>query len=179
MKKTSGQVSMGAIVLLVILAILIPAIVQYVQNESRWTLKEQRTTRAFELAESAVDRGFQQLIVSTSAWANIQAGTIPSGYNFNQTYSDLYGGQYQVRISSGPAAQQATLTGVGRDTSSNELRAIKAVYSNLGASNFAIIAGSYVNMNGGSTNIAWGAVTSYNYIDATGHNYPRFYSTGN
>lgn len=176
--KSTGQVLIGVVILVVFLMILIPAIVQYVQNETKWTVKEVRTTRAFELAESAVDRGFQQLIMSTSAWANIQAGTIPTSYNFDQVYSDLSGGQYEIRISSGPQTQQATIVAVGRDLSKNELRAVKAIYANQNAGNFAINAGNTVTV-GASVNVEWGAVTSYTSIASGGRLHPRFYSTGN
>ena len=54
---SGAQIVIGAIVLLVVLAILVPAIIVYVQNESKWTLKEQRNTRAFQLAEAAVEGG--------------------------------------------------------------------------------------------------------------------------
>src|SRR5262249_37922343 len=111
MRKTSGQVILGAIVLLLVLAILVPALIVYVQNESKWTVKEQRTTRAFQLAESAVERGFQQVIQSTTVWASIQAGSTLSNYNFDYSYTDLPGGTYEIRVTSS-GTQGAAITGI-------------------------------------------------------------------
>src|SRR4051812_10401553 len=130
MRNSKGQIIIGAIVLLLILAILVPGIISYVQNESKWTVKEQRTTRAFQLAESAVERGFQQIILSTVTWSTLQAGGALTGFNYDQTYTDLSGGQYEIKMISGPGTQTATITGVGRDTSNHEIRAVQVIYSN-------------------------------------------------
>jgi Tfp pilus assembly protein PilX len=175
MRNSRGQIVIGAIVLIVVLALLVPALVFYVQNETKWTLKEQRTTRAFQLAESAVERGFQEVITSTNNWAQIQSGTPITDYNFDRTYSDINGGSYQIRIQQGPGTQAATITGVGKDTSSNEVRAVSAVYGN-SASNAAIYAVGGIDLHS-NPDVEWGAVMSPNTI-VTDHTHPRFYSAG-
>src|SRR5689334_4487835 len=121
----SGQIIIGAIILLVIMAILVPGIIMYVQNESKWSVKEQRTTKAFQLAESAVERGFQQVILSTTVWSGIQAGGTIANYNFDNTFTDAWGGAYQIKIAQGPGVQTVTITGVGKDISNNEIRAVR------------------------------------------------------
>ncbi len=175
MKKSTGQVLIAVIVLMAILAISLPAIIQFVQNESRWTVKETRTTRAFQLAEAAVERGFQKIITSSSTWSSIQAGQVQTNYNFDFKYTDS-NGQYEVRVTSGPGTQQATVTGVGRDTSTNEIRAIKVIYGNT-AANAAMYAMGGVTLTS-NPGVEWGPVMSPTTI-TTSQDHPRFYSTGN
>jgi len=38
--------------------IVLPALVQWLQNESKWTVKQYKTTVAFHLAEAGIDRAF-------------------------------------------------------------------------------------------------------------------------
>ena len=72
MRKDKGQVLVGVIVFLLVLAVIVPAMVLYVQNEARWSVKQQQNTNAFQLAEAAIDIGYQKVTESTSTWASIQ-----------------------------------------------------------------------------------------------------------
>lgn len=178
----SGQVLIIALAILLFISILLPALVKYTQHESAWTLKQQRNTRAFQLAEGAVERGYQQLLISTSSWYDLQAGTPVSGLHFDQTYTVGTGESFQILITSGPSTQQATITGVGRSEGGGggtiEIRGVRAVYSNSTSGNNAITAGNTVTI-GASVNVEWGAVISYTNIVAGGRAHPRFYSAGN
>src|SRR5258708_15019589 len=138
MKRTDGQIIVGAIILILIVAISIPAIINYIQNETGWTLKEQRTTRAFEMAEAATEQGYQQIYLSTSAWHTIISGGALSGYNFDQTYSDP-NGTYEIRINT-PDGLQVAVVGVAKDSSSHEIRAVRALYSTSTLGNSAVYA---------------------------------------
>jgi hypothetical protein len=173
--KRDGQIVIGAIILLVILAIFVPALIKYTENESFWTVKEQRTTSAFQLAESAVERGFQTIILSTGVWNSIQAGGTIPGYNFDQVYADLAGGVYEIKISQGPGIQQATIFGIGKDSSSKEIRAIKVIQTN-SASQAALYAQGGITLNNPS--VEWGPVLSPNQI-VVSQDHPRFYSSSN
>jgi Tfp pilus assembly protein PilX len=174
-QSSKGQIVIGAIVLLVVLALLVPALVVYIQNEGKWTVKEEQSTRAFQLAETAVERGFQEIITSSSVWARIQASDIPDGYHFDQTYTDSVQGSYEIRIQQGPGSQAATITGVAKDTSNKEVRAVKAVYSN-SASNAAMFVAGGVTLQS-NPGVEWGPVMSPTTID-TSQAHPRFYSAG-
>ncbi len=173
-QRIQGQVLVIAILIVLVLAITIPAIVRLVQNESTWTAKSQRSTRAFALAEAAVERGYQQLLLSTSTWNNVLAGTIPSGYNFDQTYTDS-GGSYEIRLSSS-GVQEISVVGVGKDTSGKEIRAIQAVYAIGSMSGSALFALNGVTIEG-NPDVEWGPVISPSAIDTdAGHLHPRLYS---
>jgi hypothetical protein len=173
--NSRGNVLIIAIAILLVLSIMIPAMIKYIQNESKWTMKEQQTTRAFQLAEGGVERGFQQVILSTTVWGQIQAGTVPTGLHFDQLYTDIAGGTYALNISSGPGTQQVTITGVGRDASTKEVRAVSANYGNT-ASNAAIFAMGGLTLTGNPV-VEWGPVLSPATI-TTDKAHPRFYSAG-
>src|SRR5205807_10460532 len=114
-KKEAGQVIIGAIIALVVLTILIPALVVYIQKESEWSVKAQHSTRAFQLAEAGVERGYQAMILSTTTLATVEAGGTLSHYNLDLAYADLPGGQYEIQLTGNPAAQTITVTAVGKD----------------------------------------------------------------
>ena len=83
MKSRSGQVLIGVLLLLMVLMIIVPAMVVYVQHEAKWSGKESETTNAFQLAEAAVDRGYQKVTESTTTWQSFQSGTQTAGYHLD------------------------------------------------------------------------------------------------
>lgn len=178
MQKERGQVVvLSVVVLMIVVALLIPAIVQYTQNESKWTLRETRTTRAFELAEAAVEQGYQQLIISTVVWTNVANGSPPAGFNFDQAYADASGGSYAIRLALDPGGGIA-VTGVGRDKDQKELRAVKAIYSNGGAVINAALSAPLIDAAGKAL-VYWGPIVSVTSMDLKGAAdtfYPRKYA---
>ncbi|MBI4351116.1 MAG: hypothetical protein HY550_06735 [Elusimicrobia bacterium] len=178
MKNRKGQFLVGVLVLLVILAIVVPTMVKYVQNEARWSVKQGQNTNAFQLAESAVDRGYQKIAESTSTWESIQDGEVQTGFNFDTIYSDLSGGTYTIRITSGPENDEVTILTVGRDKMNRETRALKVVYSK-GDVNSAMYANG-ISINGGVV-VDWGPIKSRGSITLTGASdveYPRKFAVG-
>ena len=176
MKNRKGQILLGVIALLVVMAILIPAMVKYIQNESKWSEKERENINAFQLAESSVDRAYQKLVESTTTWAALKNGQIPAGFNFDTVYSDMDGGTYTISITSGPGLEQATIIGVGRDKQKKETRALKVVYGNASISNSAILALQGITLDGSNEQVEWGCVMAPGSIDPNGRNHPQFYS---
>jgi Tfp pilus assembly protein PilX len=124
-----GQVLAGVILLVMILLIMIPAMVQWVQIESKASVKDQKATTAFNLASAAVERGYWKVKSSTANCNQAIAGTVIAGYNFDTTYKDVAGGTYRIKLSSASGAS-VTIVGEGRDAQSKETRAISAVFKN-------------------------------------------------
>ncbi len=176
MRRDRGQILVGVIVLLLILSVLVPTMVLYVQNEARWSAKQQQNTNAFQLAEAAADRGYQKVTESTATWTSIQAGTQLSGYHLDTSYSDLPGGSYAISITSGPGIQSVTIIGVGRDKYKKEVRALKVVYANSPMSGSAIRSGSGVTISGSNVQVEFGSVVSNTAIATSSRNHPQFYS---
>lgn len=163
-KKQSqrGQTLVVAIMLVTVALITVPLLVTYVQNEAKWTVKQARSNAAYHLAESGQDRAVFYLVQSTANWAAAIAGTTISGYDGDVQYSDVAGGLYTIKITSGPLSYQATVTTKGRDSSTKEVRAIKAVYSGAALLSGWIAQGA---MDYQSTfTMYWGQVTSYTSI---------------
>ncbi len=165
----------GAILLMLILLILIPVMVKMGQNESKWTAKQQNNTQAFHLAELALERGYQQLILTTSTFFSVSTGVAVANFNFDTTYTDP-AGEYQIRLSSGPGSS-VYITAVGRDRNRTEIRSIKAQYAGTGVLSNSIYAEGTVSV-GASGNVHWAPILSHNPITSN-RNFPRLYSTAN
>jgi hypothetical protein len=103
--RLSGQILVGATLLILMLLILIPLLIQWSQDESRWAVKDQQTTTTFNLAEGAVDRGMWKLKSATSTWAAAAAGTVIAGYNLDVVYQDIVGALYPTPVFFGPVDQ--------------------------------------------------------------------------
>lgn len=186
LKNESGVLLVGVIVMMIVLAIIIPAMVSYVQNESRWTIKESRNVLAFQLAEAAIDRAFRKVSESTMTWKGIQDASFPAGYMFNQSYTDVgvSGGSYTIGLSSGPEKNEVTIIGIGRyilNKSTAEVRAIKAIFINAPLGDIAIRSNSTVSLTGTNAIVHWGAVISPKAItqslsQGTFGKYPQYYS---
>lgn len=157
-----GQTLVIAVLLLLVALIMVPYLVTKVQNEGRWTVKEARTTAAYHLAEAGQDRAVWQLVASTQSWMNAVSGSTTTGYHGDVQYSDVPGGLYTIRISSGPGVNQVTVITKGRDTSRNELRSIKAVYAGAALQSGLLTQGTF-GFNS-SFYVYWGQITSYSNI---------------
>lgn len=127
---SSGYTIVMVIGIMVITLILIEGIVLWLQNESKWAVKYKRSTSAFHLAEAGIDRGVWTLKKSTGTWNKAATGVVVSGYDFDETYEDIPGGEYRMQFSSGPGAREVTIVSEGRDPSTNEVRAVEVVYKN-------------------------------------------------
>lgn len=181
MKKEKGQVLVGVIALLVILAIVVPAMVRYVQSEAKWSVKQTQNSNAFQLAEAAVDRGYQKITESSGTWNAIQSGgasaaAVLGGYRFDSSYTELNGGSYAVGISSGSNANEVTVVGIGRDKANSEVRALRVVFLNSPFGGNAITSANSAIITG-TNNVEWGSVASNQSISIPASiNHPQFFS---
>ena len=171
-----GQILPGAIAMLLILAIMVPAMVLWIQRENVFASKQSMNTVAFHLAEAGAEKAYLYISLSTITWNAIQAGIAQADYSFDKAYTDIEGGSYAISITSGPGIQQVTISTIGRDKQGKETRALRIVYSNTILGDTAIFAGQGVQIAGG-TNVEWGGVMSPSAIDATGRNHPQFWSS--
>ncbi|HNW44972.1 MAG TPA: hypothetical protein PKI19_10740 [Elusimicrobiales bacterium] len=175
MKNRKGFLLVGVLFAFLFLMIIVPVMVRWIQDDTKMSVKDQKTSAAFGLAEAAVDRGYWKVKSSTSTFNIINnGGTIP-GYNFDVSYTDISGGTYRIKVSSGPGDSQITVLGEGRDTGRNETRAIEAVYTNTSVPG-AIVASGKITASESSV-IHWGPIMSMADIEVTGgaitNGYPR------
>lgn len=170
-----GQVLAGVVLLMLVLLIIVPAMVQWVRNDTKMSVKDRKATIAFNLAQAGLDRAYWKLKGSTTTWANALAGIPLGGYSFDQPYTDVDGGVYRISITSGPTSQTVTVISEGRDMLKKEKRAIKAVYTNLTIPG-AIISGAGINESGSSV-VHWGPMLAMTNIVLTGsaatNHFPR------
>ncbi|HAF96020.1 MAG: hypothetical protein A2X34_07495 [Elusimicrobia bacterium GWC2_51_8] len=178
MEKNKGQVLVGAIILLAVLAIIVPAMVMYIRNETKWSMKQAQNSNAFQLVEGALDRGYQKVTESTATWTAIKNGQALTGFDLSTptAYTDLDGGSYTIGITSGTETGTVVITAIARDKNLKETRALKAVYANSVMGNISIVAADGVAITGNNIQVEWGAVTSPKTVDTGGKNHPSFWS---
>lgn len=168
-----GQTLVAAVLMATAALVIVPLLVFSVQNEARWTVKQDRSTLAYHLAEAGQDRAVAFLAASDESWSQALAGTPAPGYAGDVQYSDVAGGLYTISLSSGPLADQVTVLTKGRDAGSKEVRAIQAVY---GADKSVVadapllsgfIAQGPVGYQS-TMHVYWGAITSYTGLTVSG-----------
>lgn len=170
-----GQILPGVLAILVILSVMVPAMVVWVQRETVFASKQSMNTTAFHMAEAGAEKAYLYISQSTITWTAIQAGTAQTDYKFDKKFTDIEGGSYALSITSGPLTQQVTIVSVGRDRYGKETRALRIVYTNSILGDTAIYAGGGVRIAGG-TNVEWGGVMSPATVDATNRSHPQFWS---
>ena len=179
--QARGQVLPLVMLSLVVLSLIIVGLVSWIQTDTKWSVKEQKSTSAINIAEAAVDRGVWKLQSTTATFAAASAGTVIANYNFDKTFTDIPGGTYRIKFTAGPAARQVTVTAEGRDNSTNEVRAISAVYLNQTVYS-AMMSGGGVSWSQG-LGIYWGPIISQGDIILMDDNvarryFPRKYAKG-
>lgn len=174
-----GFALVTAIVMMLVLAILTPALVFLVQSESRWTLKQKRTNTAYYAAEAGVERALWMLRSSSSTYdAIINNGTVPSGYRLDKIYTDSGVGSYQIGLSSTSVSKEVRVEAFGRDEKAVEFRRIEVLLRK-----DAVVAAIYAPniTSAGSAKIFWGPLMSKGNIVLQGSAnelYPRKFARG-
>lgn len=181
MNSEKGQLVVIMLILVMIIGIVIPGLVYLTQHEAKWTVKEIKATRAFHLTEAGLDRGVFALNGELNGWNNAKNGIIPSGYTGTTEYSDIEGGKYKIKISSGPDSGEVTIAAIGKDAATAEMRGLKAIYSRPLAESVIDCDGNFMSF--GNTIIHWGPVKARGNITLIGgfinRYFPRKYATGN
>jgi len=176
-KWRRGQMAISIVIsALLLLLISIPMLDNYVKNEAKWSVKERKSTLAFHLAEAGVDRGYWKIRENDVNWTTLAAGGTIAGYNDDVIYTDIQGGSYKLKMQQGATNLEVWVTATGKDTSNNEYRAVKAVYTRQGVA-AAIQAASVAA--GGTVNVHWGPMMSTSGIVLKGGSnelYPRKYA---
>ena len=168
-----GQIVVIMLIIAMIIGIVIPGLIYLTQHEAKWTVKEVKSTRAFHLAEAGVDRGVFKLN-ETGVWDTAYAGTAVSGYDGQTTYSDIEGGYYKIKFSTGSGDDEVTITASGKDSATAECRTIQAVYYSPPGIAGAINAPSITTT--GNCEVHWGLISSLGDIELSGSAdvfYPR------
>jgi len=163
MKKRNGFILPLLIAVILLFLITAPSLINWITTDATQTIREQRKSIAFHLAQAAVERGYWKVKSSTSTFEAVSMGQILPGYNFDVTYNDIPGGSYRIKVSSGSTSKEVVIIGEGRDNSTKEIRAIMAVYENRTV-NGAMLSGSRINPSGDTT-IHWGPILSWGEIN--------------
>lgn len=165
--------------IIIVFFIIVPVIVDWISQDTKSTIREQRKSIALNIAIAAVERGYWKVKSSTVTFNRVMQGNSLSGYSFDRVYTDIGGGSYRILITSGSAQREVVIIGEGRDSSTNEVRAIKAVYQNQTIPGAIISKGIITWANAFTAH--WGPILSHNNINITDANaaksyYPRKFS---
>lgn len=179
-RSKRGQVLPVVMVALVVLSLVIAALIRWMQHDSLWAVKDQKSTAAINLAEAAIDRGAWKLQSSTYTWSQAAAGATIAGFNFDVTYYDVPGGSYRIRFATSTGGM-VTIVGEGRDTANKETRAISALFLNQTIYS-PLMAGGMVTWARG-LGVYWGPIMSQGNIQlmddfVASQYYPRKFARG-
>lgn len=178
MKTQRGQIIIVILILAVVIGIIIPYLVYLVRHESKWTVMETKSTRAFHLAEAGQDRGIYKLRESSTLWDMVAAGQPIGGYDGNTIYSDISGGEYKIIITSGPNQGEVTITAKGRDKARGFVRSVVGIYSKRQITT-AVQVDEAIEYKPNMI-VHWGPVVSFTNMDLEGNQatiyYPRKFS---
>lgn len=177
LRSRRGWALVMALLLLMVLGVLIPALVRLAQKDSKDTVSSAKKTTALQLAEAGQDRGAWKLRESDQIWTDATTGVPIPNYDDDTTFTDVPGGSYKIQIGTGPTPGTVMILAKGQTTGQTDVRAIKAVYTKgqvIGA----------LSVNGAlqykpNLDVEWGPVVSFNSITQTPANYyPRKFSAG-
>jgi Tfp pilus assembly protein PilX len=178
--RERGQVLAGVILMIMLLLIIVPAMVQWVQIESKASVKNSKSTTAFNLAEAAAERGMWKLKSSTTTFANAQNAVTISGYDLNTTYTDVSGGTYRIGFTSGVYNSESVVIvqGEGRDANKKEIRALQAIYQNQTIPAAIVANGNLTESSSAGAEVFWGPIMATGNINMTGSppHFPRKFS---
>ncbi len=186
-EKIKGEAVTGVFIIVVAAMLLIPIIVYLLTQEGKWSIKERRTTAAYQAAETGVDRAIWKLNENPTNWASVAFGGTVAGYTGNTVYnvyassnSTAVIAQYKVNITSGASSSEVLIISKGRDISTNEIRTLQVSFVSTGT-----ISGDGINFLDFNEQwqariyVHWGKVTSYTTMDATiAPWFPRKYCAG-
>ncbi|MFN3966141.1 MAG: hypothetical protein ACK4JE_00365, partial [Endomicrobiia bacterium] len=173
MNRNKGQILPVIVGIMLFLIIIIPAFIDWIKHQSKMSLKQERKSTAFNLAEAGIDRGVWKLKSSTSTWEMASKGQVITGYNFDTVYTDVKGGVYRIKFSSGPGSREVTIISEGKDTTLQEVKAIKVIYRNQVIPGAMISKGIITWANAFSAH--WGPILSHNNINITDANAAKDY----
>ena len=159
--KNKGNVLVTVLIIIAAFGLMIPAIVNFVKNEAKWSVKERKQTAAFHLAEAAHDRGYWKLCESTNNWTTITSGGTITGYADDVVYTDVSGGSYKINIYRISASSIGILA-TAKDSGSTEFRALRSIYTK---STIAAAVQAPAFGSSGNCNIWWGPIYSMGNID--------------
>ena len=179
LRRRNGQMAlMMVLTTLMFLLIMVPVIEKFVQNEGKWSMKNRKTSLAFNMAEAGIDRAVWKLNENDENWDDAADGDVFTGYNNDEEYTDLEGGSYRIIITSGSQNGEIKIISTGKDFSSNEFRAIKAIYKTERVQ--AAVEAPTLQFNS-SFQVFWGPVMSLSNISlnsSADELYPRKYAVG-
>lgn len=144
----------------------------------------EKTSIAFQMAEAGLDHGVWKLQESDWFFTIFSTGGVIQNYNFDKVYvataTDGQIGEYKIKIGSSSLkgtndAVTVLIESRGRDISTDEVRALQAVYERKLPANNALTAAGGVKYEN-TFIIHWGPALSYTQIELQGTQTNKYWS---
>lgn len=176
-RPAKGNILILAMAGVILLAIISPYLIRLLTLDSAQNVRSRLSSRAFQLAEAGRARAESKLQENSSIFMAVSSGTVVVGYNDDREFSDVEGGVYKIKMSSGPGEGEVTVVAKGKDASSKEIRVIQAVYDRrppvmgptFAESQTYWLASNYAH---------WGPHVAYNFMSVESRHYPRKFCRG-
>jgi len=164
-----GMALLNVVVFVMLLMLVcVPYLVRQTRDEAGATVRAKKSTAAFNLAESGIERAVWMLTSDPQLWRQIQSGT-----PFSQIFSPAgASGAIQVTMAArppdpaNPDRRYVTITATGKEEAGKEFRAIETVYSRPFSNIQAPLHAQ--SMGEGDGIVYWGPMMSMNMISLGG-----------
>jgi hypothetical protein len=176
-----GQMMMGTVLVIGVVAMaFIAAVVYKNMVTSKASVASSKSISAYEIANAAIQKGIWALNLNSDNWNTVgTAGTL-TGYDGTTTFTDIPGGSYKLLVTSGPGADDRTITAYAKDNSATpEYRGLKVVLTK-GSTQFGPLMGHKIHLKK-RAKIHWGPIYGYDEIKLEGKAkvfFPQLYSVG-
>lgn len=176
-----GQALMAAVMVMGIVALIfIAALVFKNQSIQKHSVDSRKSISAYEIANACVQKALWAINLNTDNWMNLAEGAQLAGYDGNTVFDDIPGGKYKVTITTGPDAEDRTITCYAKDASATpQFRGLKVVMTKA-PNQFGVVMGHKIQFKK-RTKAHWGPVYAYTDLDMKKKNrlfYPRLFSMG-
>lgn len=180
--KSRGSVLIPAVLLLVVLMIVFPALVRLTREDVRSSVRRVHREEGLAVAEAGLDRGAWKLGESDVLWFQASTTTIPvPDYDFDREWTDLdpdY--RYKIRFASGPGGGEVTVRCRVQSVKNPDFtRELAGVYTR-DFSEALIMKKDFSGSSDNFPEVHWGAIKSFDDLndpaDKPMPRHPRKYS---
>lgn len=126
-RKQSGNLLLGVVIIILLVAIGLPPILQWIWQESKMTVKSAKSMRSLTLAEQCQEDLLDRMNKDLVFWNSCLNGNVPAGYRNDVVTTDVSGGTYKINLATGPEPGQVTAWVSARFAT--EGATLKAVFS--------------------------------------------------
>lgn len=176
-----GQALLAAVMVMGVVALIFIASIAFRNlTLQKSSVRAQKQITTYEIANACVQKAIWAINVNSDNWNTLGEGAPLAGYDGATVFKDVPGGAYKAAISSGPAADDRTVTCWAKDLSAKpEYRGLQVVLTQ-GSAMFGPVMGQKIKLKK-RAKVHWGPIYAYDELDIKKKArvfYPRLFSLG-